>query len=208
MKIIFWNVDTQYDFMRSEGKLYVQGAEKIEGILARLTELAKVKRIKVVNTADWHNKNSKEISVNPNFIETFPEHCMQNTQGAEFVPATNPENPYRIDWAQESFDVEKVIQRRNLVLYKDKFDVFRGTLHADRVVELLDPKMAIVYGVVTNVCVNDAVLGLLERKIQVYVSTDAIKEIPNLPLPYETWQRKGVILTTTDEVYRMLEERR
>lgn len=204
MKTIFWNVDTQYDFMRRNGKLYVQGAEKIEGNLAKLTKLAKIKNKKVVNTADWHNNNTLEISANPDWKLTFPEHCMQNTQGAEFVPATNPDNPYIIDWQQHDFDVREVAKNRNIILYKDKFDVFTGTPHADRVVKLLSPERAIVYGVATNVCVDCAVLGLLERKIKVYVPLDSIKEIPNLPLPYETWQRNGAILATTDEVIRML----
>jgi nicotinamidase/pyrazinamidase len=190
--------------MRPDGKLYVQGAEKIEGNLGWLTELARNKGKKVVNTADWHDKNSEEIAANPDFIKTFPEHCMQNTRGAEFVPATNPENPYVIEWKQKQFDKEKILQNRNIVLYKDKFDVFRGNPNTEKVVALLQPEIAIVYGVATNVCVNDAVNGLLERKIQVYVPTDAIKELPNLPLPYEDWQKKGAVLITTDEVYRML----
>ena len=206
MKTIFWNVDTQYDFMRADGKLYVAGAEGIEENLARLTALAKSKGIKVVNTADWHNRNSEELSATPDFIQTFPEHCLQNTQGAKFVPATDPENPYRINWEAKSFDADELLRRRNILLYKDKFDVFRGTPHVDKVVQLLAPERAIVYGVATNVCVNDAVNGLLERKVQVYVPIDAIKELPNLPLPYEAWQRKGAVLTTTDEVYKMFGE--
>ena len=123
----------------------------------------------------------------------------------QFIPSTNPENPYMISWNQDSFDIEKVLQKRNIVLYKDKFDVFAGTPHSDKVVEILNPERAIVYGVATNVCVNDAVNGLLERKVQVYVPTDAIKELPNLPLPYENWKREGAILTTTDEVHKILE---
>lgn len=206
MKTVFWNVDTQYDFMRPSGKLYVEGAEQIEGNLAKLTTLAKVKGINVVNTADWHNKYSKEISVNPDFVQTFPEHCMKNTHGAEFVPATKPENPYIIDWIQENFDVDEVIKKRNIVLYKDKFDVFNGTKHTDKIVNILNPEKAIVYGVATNVCVNDAVLGLLERKVQVYVPLDTIKELPNLSLPYEIWQKKGAVLTTINEIYKILEE--
>lgn len=206
MKTIFWNVDTQYDFMRSGGKLYVQGAEQIEGNLERLTRLADKRKIKVVNTADWHNKDTEELSVTPDFIKTFPEHCMEYTQGAAFVPATNPKDPYIIDWKDEKFDEKEAKERRNLVLYKDKFDAFLGTPHADSIVKLLAPERAIVYGVATNVCVNDAVLGLLERKVKVYVPTDAIKELPNLPLPYEKWQENGAVLTTTNDIYRILEE--
>jgi len=208
MKTIFWNVDTQYDFMRSEGKLYVRGAEQIEGNLAKLTGLARKKGIKVVNTADWHNKNTEEIADKPNFIQTFPEHCMQNTLGAKFVLATNPENPYEIDWGKDRLDEGEILQRRNLILYKDKFDVFRGTPYAEKVLELIKPERAVVYGVATNVCVDCAVRGLLERRVQVYVPVDAIKELPNLPLPYENWQRCGAVLTTTNEIYKMLGERK
>ena len=212
MKTIFWNVDTQYDFMRDDeaykGKLAITGAKAIEGNLEKLTAIAKQLGIKVINTADWHTIESEELSTNPDFIKTFPQHCMQDTKGAQFVPATNPENPYLIDWKQEQFDKEKVLQTRNIVLYKDKFDIFTGTPHSDKVVELIRPEKAVVYGVATNVCVDCAVEGLLERKVQVYVPTDAIKELPNLPLPYENWQRKGAILTRTDDIYKILGERR
>lgn len=82
MKPIFWNVDTQFDFMRPEGKLYVQDAYKIEPNLEKLTSLAGEMNIVVVNTADWHNKNSREISDKPDWQKTFPEHCMAGSEGA------------------------------------------------------------------------------------------------------------------------------
>ena len=40
-KTIFWDVDTQYDFMMRDGKLYVQGAEGIARNLKALTEFAR-----------------------------------------------------------------------------------------------------------------------------------------------------------------------
>ncbi len=206
MRTILWNVDTQYDFMRDYGRLYVRGAEEIENKLERFTKLAEKYNIIVVNTADWHNEKTAEISKNPDFVNTFPEHCIENTQGAEFIEATNPKDAYKIYWDQESFDENEVLKNRNIILYKDKFDVFKGTRHADGIVKLLAPERAIVYGVATNVCVNDAVLGLLERKVKVYVPVDAIKELPNLPLPYDKWINKGAVLITTNEAYGMLEE--
>ncbi len=44
--LIFWNVDTQYDFMRPDGKLYVQDAEQIEPNLEYLTRLAAERNIR------------------------------------------------------------------------------------------------------------------------------------------------------------------
>ncbi|NQU88116.1 MAG: cysteine hydrolase, partial [Mariniphaga sp.] len=48
-KILFWNVDTQKDFIDPDGKLYVPGAELIKGNLNVLTELAIKNKIRVVN---------------------------------------------------------------------------------------------------------------------------------------------------------------
>ena len=208
MKTIFWNVDTQYDFMKPEGKLYVTGAEAIEPNLVKLTQLAEVNKIKVVNTGDWHNPDSEELSDNPDFMNTFPQHCMANSPGAKFIPATNPKNPYIINWEDKDIDAERVLQERNILLYKDAFNVFEGNPHANRIVELFKSnrvERAIVYGVATNVCVDFAVNGLLERKVQVYVPIDAIKELPNLPLPYKGWQEKGAIFTDVNKIYKMLE---
>jgi len=204
MKTIFWNVDTQYDFMTDDeifkGALAIPGAREIEGNLARLTEYAARENIRVVNTADWHTDDSEELSDNPDFKTTFPKHCMQNTLGADFVPATAPENPYRIDWKAKYVDADEIERARNIVLYKDKFDVFTGTPHAEKVLGIMKPKRAIVYGVATNVCVDCAVRGLLERKVEVYVPLDAIKELPGLPLPYDNWKALGAKLVTTEEV--------
>ena len=212
MKTIFWNVDTQYDFMRNDenfkGALPVPNARNIEGNLARLTKFAKQKGIYVVNTADWHRKDSDELSDTPDFIKTFPVHCLQYTKGAEFVPATNPKDPYKIEWENRNLDLGEIIRRRNIVIYKDKFDVFTGNPKTEQIVEIINPNRAVVYGVATNVCVDCAVKGLLKRGVEVYVPTDAIKELPNLPLPYDSWKSEGAILTRTNDIYKMLEGRK
>jgi len=210
VKTIFWNVDTQYDFMRSDesyqGKLAIPKAREIEEKLEKLTHLAASSGITVINTADWHTPRSEEFSDAPDFVQTFHPHCLMNSRGAEFVPATNPHNPYIIDWQQNYFDPEEALRRRNLILYKDKFDVFTGTPHAHPLVRLLQPDSAIVYGVATNVCVDYAVRGLLDQNVQVFVPTDAIKELPNLPLQsiLDSWVQRNVVLTTTENIARLL----
>jgi len=201
MKNLFWNVDTQYDFMRSNGRLYVDGAEKIEGNLRDLTTFAEKRGIKVINTADWHNNNSKEFSSIPDFINTFPKHCMKNDLGSEYIPATKPKNPYIISWEDKNFDMGEVLRRRNLILYKDKFDIFSGNFHTNKILELLNPQKIVVYGVATNVCVNFAVNGLLERNFEVYIPIDAIKELQSSVLPYKKWEKKGGIVTSTSKIF-------
>lgn len=205
-KLIFWNVDTQYDFMRNDenykGKLPVKGAILIEENLLMITKYAENYKIIVINTGDWHTKKSKEISNKPDFITKFPKHCLIGTLGAEFVPATkpNPKETYVIDWRDKDFDKNKALSNRNIVLYKDEFDAFTGSPHTEELVRLINPKKAVIYGVATNVCVDYAVKGLLERKVDIYVPLDAIKELPNMPLPYKEWEARGAKLITTKDI--------
>lgn len=203
MKTIFWNVDTQVDFMEPSGKLYVQGAETIKPVLEKLTSLARGKSLLVVNTADFHHNSSAELSFNPDFQTTFPPHCMAGTAGADFIKETDPEIPLIIDWDKQ-YDSEKLSEEirtsKNIVIRKDAFDVFKGNRHTEKILEIIAPETVIVYGVTTNVCVNDAVIGLAERGQKVFVISDAIKELPNLSLPFEKWEKLGVKMIQFSEL--------
>jgi nicotinamidase/pyrazinamidase len=205
---LFWNVDTQNDFISPQGKLYVPGAELLKPNLAKLTQLAKRMSITVVNTADWHYPNSEELSSNPDFITTFPLHCMANTQGAELIEETAPENPFIIDWDKE-MGINHVLtgskKHRNFIIRKDAFDVFKGNQYTEKLLKILSPETVVVFGVTTNVCVNDAVVGLTKRVKRVIVIENAIKELPNIPLPFENWKKLGVELKQLDELKGLLD---
>lgn len=204
---LFWNVDTQIDFVYPRGKLYVEGAENLRPQWKELTELAKDKGIRVVNTADYHFPNSAELDENPDFVNTFPEHCMANTRGADYIRETDPDEPVIFNWNKnylitpELFDRQKY---RNFIIRKDAFDVFAGNPLTETIVKQLNPDTVVVYGVTTNICVDAAVKGLAKRASKVYVVEDAIKELPNIPLPFENWQKKGVELITLDKLKELL----
>lgn len=202
--MLFWNVDTQFDFVEPGGKLYVPGAELLKPLWKELTKLAADKNIKVVNTADFHYANSAELSASPDFITTFPEHCMANTPGADYLAETEADNPAVFDWDKQYLSYDEVNTKRNIVLRKDAFDVFIGNSHTESIVEILAPKTVVVYGVTTNVCVNDAVVGLAKRVGQVYVIEDAIKELPNIPLPFDNWKKLGVKMISFAELSKIL----
>ncbi len=205
---LFWNVDTQFDFVSPQGKLYVPGAELLKPNWKRITDFAKNSRISVVNTADWHYDNSAELAENPDFVNTFPQHCMANTSGAEFIEETNPENPLIINWESKDWIGNDFIdpgKHQNYIIRKDAFDVFSGNRYTDKLLRLLSPKTVIVYGVTTNVCVNDAVMGLAKRVERVFVIENAIKELPNIPLPFEKWAKIGVKLIKLDELEEVIQ---
>ena len=204
--LLFWNVDTQIDFVEPEGKLYVEGAEKIKPVWEEIRSLAKKYHIRVVNSADFHWPGSKELSDNPDFISTFPPHCMANTKGAEYVKETQPENALVIDWDKPfNLDANRLEKYRNIVIRKDEFDVFAGNPYTSSIVEALAPETVIVYGVTTNVCVKDAVIGLSKIVKNVFVVEDAIKELPKIPLPFETWEKLSVKMIRLNGLKEMLE---
>ena len=201
---LFWNVDTQNDFVLPSGKLYVQGAELLTQKWKELTQLAAENSIRVINTADSHYRNSKELSSNPDFIKTFPPHCMSNSHGAEYIPETNPANPFVFDWNKDYLVNSDIDKYRNIIIKKDMFDVFKGNKITETILDYLSPKIVIVYGVTTNVCVNDAVIGLVNKVEKLYVIKDAIKELPNIPLPFENWNKLGVNLIKLNELRKLL----
>ncbi len=195
--ILFWNVDTQFDFIDPSGKLYVQDAEKLKPVLKRITLFAGENQIRVINTCDFHLINSNELSSHPDFISTFPEHCMAGTSGAEFIEETKPALPAIVDWMTQLAILPQLAnanQFRNIVIRKDAFDVFEGNPYTTKILDLIAPRKVFVYGVSTNVCVDKAVCGLVELGYKVFVFEDAIKELPGIPLPFSRWKKLGVQL--------------
>jgi len=206
MKILFWNVDTQRDFVDKTGALYVEGAETIRPNLKKLTAIAKEYNIQVVNTGDCHTPFSKELSNTPDYKTTFPPHCLPDEDGIDFIPETCPETPYNIDYLNSAeLNAEVILRRRNINIYKDDFDVFIGNPKTSNILRIINPELVIVYGVATNVCVDKAVQGLLDRGRTVFVVSDAIKGLPNMPVDtiYNSWTNRGVKLITTEEVAQM-----
>ena len=66
---IFFDVDTQNDFMHKDGKLYVPDAEKIIPNLKKITQFAKKKNVIVIASADNHKMGDWEIA-SKTFCET------------------------------------------------------------------------------------------------------------------------------------------
>lgn len=204
-KLIFWDVDTQYDFMMPDGKLYVQGAESIAQNLKALTEYARENDIQICGSVDYHLSTDEEISDHPDFHETFPLHCVQGTPGQKKIPETSPIDPLWIDCI--SFErrlLEKKISKHGgeIVFRKQKFDVFSNP-NVPAVLEILHPTDIVVYGVALDVCDAHAIEGFLRiGKYKIYLVTDAAKAIyedKGREL-VENWTERGVRVVTTADV--------
>ncbi len=81
---IFYDVDTQNDFMNSNGALYVPGAESLKENIRLLTEYARAKKIKIAGSVDRHfgtEKYKEREGELHRWGGPFPDHCMVGTKG-------------------------------------------------------------------------------------------------------------------------------
>ena len=205
-RVIFWDVDTQYDFMKADGKLYVPDAEHISANLRKLTDYAHGHGIRIVASADDHVAGHRELSDQPNWKDTFPPHCMRGTPGQKKIPETALRDPLVIEPGEQPAKAlaARVRQHQGDVLFhKHWFDVFSNA-NVTAVLDALDPQDIVVYGVALDVCVKHAIEGLLERRphTRLFAVTDAMKPIDRdvAEQLVKEWGDEGVRLVKTSEV--------
>jgi nicotinamidase/pyrazinamidase len=197
---ILWDVDTQYDFMFSDGKLYVPDAEEILPQLARLTRWGRKQGVRMVASVDYHSLADAELSEKPDFHETFPPHCLAGSPGHDKVDATRPVDPLWIDAAAPTR--EAVAAHRGEVIFrKQRFDVFSNP-NVELVLDVLRPDDIVVYGVALDVCDRYAIEGLLARGHKVTIVRDAVKPIyPEAGARLMTeWANRGARIANTAEI--------
>jgi len=166
MKTVFFDIDTQIDFLFPAGALYVPGAECLLPTLAKLNRYAAEHSIPVVSTMDAHTEDDPEF-------KDWPPHCIAGEQGqrkpAELLLERRvvvPADPadVRIDGAQQ------------IIVEKRKLDLFSNP-NLPRLLEELGADSYVVYGVVTEYCVACALMGLQATGKPVTLVTDAIRSI-------------------------------
>jgi nicotinamidase-related amidase len=180
-KLIFWDVDTLYDFMRSDGKLYVPGSEEIIPALKELTSFAHTHRIPIVATADNHELSDAEISDSPDWKVTFPPHCMRGTPGQLKIAETELRNPLVIEPEPQDRDVLRqqiLAHQGDFLLHKRALDVFTNA-NVPTLLRALEPEAVVIYGVATDFCDRYVVEGLMRHlpETELYLVTDAVRAI-------------------------------
>jgi len=198
--VIFWEVDTQADFVLPGGKLYVPGAERLLPNIRKLTDAARQGRVFLVSHGCYHTNNDPEF-------KTFPPHCVKGTPGSAYVPEALTEKVVTIPNEPAAALPTDLSQYQQILLEKQTLDIFESR-YADELVKSL-PKDAefVVFGVVTEYCVRFAAKGLIERGRRVSVVEDAIET-----LKAEDGQRTGTELRglgakfiTTDQALALLD---
>jgi nicotinamidase/pyrazinamidase len=166
MKTVFFDIDTQLDFLYPAGALYVPGAEAIVPDVALLNAYASEHGISVVSTIDAHAEDDPEF-------HHWPPHCIAGTAGQQKPAATLLEPRISIRSTRENFDLKDV---RQILLEKQSVDCFTNA-NLPALLDALGAETCVVYGVVTEICVKNAALGLLKAGLNVTLLTDVVRSL-------------------------------
>ncbi|MCM8787084.1 MAG: nicotinate phosphoribosyltransferase [Candidatus Omnitrophica bacterium] len=200
-KIIFLDIDTQYDFLNPKGALYVKGSEKIIKNLFKLTNYAKNTSITIISSQDTHQKDDLEF-------KNFPPHCIEGGWGHNKIEETLLKKYIILDFKKQyqSLQLYDFIKKYpQIILQKNVLNIFSNP-NTTKLLEEIFPDKIYVYGVVTEYCVREAIDGLLKEKFNVGIVVDAIKEISEQRSKdlFSVWRKKGVEFITTDNLISKL----
>ena len=166
MKTVYFDVDTQIDFMDPAGALYVPGAETIVERVAALNRYAASQGIPVISTMDAHSEDDPEFKL-------WPPHCVAGTAGQRKPASTLLEKRVVIPNSPCELALPGVQQ---ILLEKQTLDCF-SNVNLPALLRELRTDRYVVYGVVTEICVKFAAFGLLKTGKRVELATDAVRSL-------------------------------
>ena len=200
-KIIFFDVDTQVDFLDKKGALYIPDSEKIINNIKLLTDLAKKKKILIISTQDTHRKDDPEF-------KEFAPHCIKGSKGHKKIKESLLDK-YKVISFKKTYEFSKlqefVEKYPQIILEKNILNVFSNP-NTLPLLETIFPDKVYVYGVVTEFCVKEAVNNLLKENFEVIIIEDAVKEISEKEKEalFAHWRKKGVKFFTTEKIIKSL----
>ena len=188
-------IDVQNDFTEG-GALAVQGGDAVATAVTELLAAHPNAYDVVFASRDWHDADSDNAGHfagegEPDFISTWPVHCVAGTPGAEYHAALLlPGETIHIRKGQGSAG----------------YSIFDGVSEGgDKTAELLIAKGVTdvdVVGLATDHCVRAAVLGALEHGQHVRVLTDHVAGVSadTTEAALAEMAHLGAVLITSDVV--------
>ena len=154
-------VDVQQDFVEG-GSLAVQGGVAVAAHIAQHLRHFKEQYHYVVASRDYHENAPDHISANPDYVNTWPAHCMVGTPGAAFVPTIQ-------NLVREKLIQDVVLKGRDRAAYS-AFDGYDRRGHPlldvlrEHRIDHVD-----VCGIATDYCVRASALDARKNEFQVRV---------------------------------------
>ena len=192
MRTVFFDVDTQIDFLFPAGALYVPDAEDIVDHLAGLTRFAAAHGLQIISTTDAHAENDREFG-------SWKPHCVVGTVGQAKASVTLLPQALVVPSAEMPLENLKANAQTapQIIIEKQSIDCFTSpNLHP--LLQILKPERYVVYGVATEVCVGKSVFGLLKTGARVELVTDATRSLDpkQEQQTFADFQTAGGVLTT------------
>jgi nicotinamidase/pyrazinamidase len=193
MRSLFFDIDTQVDFMHSGGALYVPHAESIIPNLRLLTRYAVQNEIPIFASADSHTEQHEEF-------EIFPPHCLRDSAGNRKIPETQIPGA-EVQSYLASARITDSLDIPGVIFTKNTYDVFSNPFVLPMLKEF-NPDEIIAYGVATDYCVKAAVTSLVGYGFPVTLVSDAVKAVVAADAQTVLGQLRaaGVKIRTTAEI--------
>jgi nicotinamidase/pyrazinamidase len=165
-------VDVQNDFTEG-GSLGVDGGKAVATRISEYLLTHAEEYSLVIASRDWHDADSDNgghISAAPDFVDTWPVHCVAESEGAEYDPA---------------LDITHVTHHVKKGQGRPAYSLFEGTTDDGQTVsELLTSHGVVdvdVTGIATDHCVRASALDAVEHGQHVRVFTDLIAGVAPAP---------------------------
>ena len=156
-------VDLQRDFC-SGGALAVPEGDKIVPVFNQYIQLFEQNDFPIIATRDWHPSDHCSFDVQGG---PWPEHCVQNSLGAEFHPDLKlPKNTIVISSATDK--------------NREAYSGFAGT-NLEKILGEKHIQTLFIGGLATDYCVKHTVLDGLKAGFEVYLLVDAIRGVDVSP---------------------------
>lgn len=157
-------MDVQNDFCPG-GKLPVSNGDSIVSLLNKYAIIFSNKKLPIFASRDWHPKKTKHFK---KFGGLWPEHCIQNTKGAQFNP--------KLKLPPETIIISKGMQPQ-----QESYSAFQAVDSSGTefviLLKFLGINEIFLAGLATDYCVKWSVLDALKSGLKTYLLLDAVKGV-------------------------------
>ncbi|WP_295786200.1 isochorismatase family protein [uncultured Microbacterium sp.] len=184
-------VDVQNDFTE-RGALGVDGGDAVAERISRYLDGHADDYAVVVASRDWHHgedDNGGHFAAAPDFVDTWPVHCVGGTYGAEY---------------DDVFDTSRVTHHLKKGQGRPAYSLFEGVSDDGETAASILDRYGIrdidIVGIATDYCVRASALDAVAAQRRVRVLTDLIAGVhpESSAAALREVERAGAILTTSE----------
>jgi nicotinamidase-related amidase len=191
---ILIDMNTQCDFLLPNGAVPVANRSHILPNIRKLMNWGRIESMPVVSSLECHRPGESSNGL--------PAHCVDRSGGQKKLPFTLMARRIILH-ADNTLDlpIDPFRRYQQLIFTKRNVD-FLSNPKADRLINSIFVGHVVIFGVLAELCVKAAVLGLLTRQHRTVVVTDACGYwcANEADLSFRQMEAKGAILVTTEEL--------